>query len=71
MIKDRKLHPGRILVSAEDCNIEDEAKKIIKHPRTYFNEATLSKIALAIRLAVFEMKGSFVGGEMTCLSLLI
>lgn len=63
MIKDSKLHPGRILVSAEDCNIEDEAKKIIKHPRTYFNEATLSKIALAIRLAVFEMKGSFVGGE--------
>ena len=62
-LKDKRLHPGRILVSAKDSNIADEAKKIIKHPRSYFNEATLSKIALAIRLAVFEMKGSFVAGE--------
>ena len=58
-LKDGKLHAGKILISAEDTNIADANKRKIKHPRTYFNEATLSKIALAIRLAVFENKASF------------
>ncbi len=62
-IKDSLLHSGKILVTAKDANITDENRSTIKHPRTYFNEATLSKIALAIRLAIFEIKGSFVAGE--------
>lgn len=61
--RDGKLHPGKILITAEDTNITEEKKRKIKHPRTYFNEATLSKIALAIRLAVFEDKASFYGSD--------
>ena len=61
--REGKLHPGKILITAEDTNITEEKKRKIKHPRTYFNEATLSKIALAIRLAVFEDKASFYGSD--------
>lgn len=62
-LKDGKLHDGKILITAEDTNISDVNKRKIKHPRTYFNEATLSKIALSIRLAVFENKATFHGSD--------
>lgn len=62
-VSDHLVHPGKIIVTAKDTNILVAAKQNIKRPRTYFNEATLSKIALAIRLAVFELKASFMADE--------
>lgn len=62
-VSDHTIHPGKIIVTAKDSNISVAAKQDIKRPRTYFNEATLSKIALAIRLAVFELKAGFMADD--------
>lgn len=62
-VRDHAIRPCKIIVTAKDTNIADPANQLIKRPRTYFNEATLSKIALAIRLAVFEHKASFTADE--------
>lgn len=62
-VHDHSIRPGKIIVTAKDTNTSNPANQLIKRPRTYFNEATLSKIALAIRLAVFELKASFMADE--------
>lgn len=57
-IRDEKLHAPVILIKAivDRATIEQEDKKQIAHPKTFFNEAQLTKIALAIRLALFEAR---------------
>lgn len=57
---DEKLHSPQILIKAilNRPNIPVEEKKHIAHPKTFFNEAQLTKIALALRLALFEERSN-------------
>lgn len=57
-LRDEKLHCPIILIKAivDREIIAQEDKKQIAHPKTFFNEAQLTKIALAIRLALFEAR---------------
>ena len=54
--RDSKLHPPRILLHAEMADIGVVDRSTIKHPRSFFNEAKITCMALAIRLAVLERR---------------
>lgn len=54
--RDSKLHFPRILLHAEMADVGVVDRSIIKHPRSFFNEAKITCMALAIRLAVLERR---------------
>lgn len=55
---DMKFYPPKIILTAQllDAHGDAVANKDINHPRSFFNEAKLTKMALAIRLAIFDRK---------------
>ena len=55
---DMKFYPPKIILTAQllDSQRNPVANKDINHPRSFFNEAKLTKMALAIRLAIFDRK---------------
>lgn len=55
---DGKLHNPKILLKAKitDPDIPIDSNREIEHPGTFFNEARLTCIALAIRLAIIELR---------------
>ena len=55
---DMKFYPPKIILTAQllDADGRPVANKDINHPRSFFNEAKLTKMALAIRLAIFDRK---------------
>jgi hypothetical protein len=59
-IKDGKLHKPKIKLTAKliDPKLVEE-KQIIHNPHTFLNEAKLTAIALAIRFAMLDERGSF------------
>lgn len=54
--------PGKIIVKASVRKLTT-GRQQVTHLRTYFNEACLSLIALAIRLAAFEKNALLLGGD--------
>lgn len=54
--RDGKLHAPRILIHAkmDDRNIQNHS--IITHPKSFFNEAKITCMALALRLAILERR---------------
>ena len=53
--KDGKIHRPRIILSAKlNHNVIKDSRDIY-HPRSFFNEAKLTVVALAMRLAIYEM----------------
>lgn len=59
-ILDGELHNPKILIKAkvERGIILTDDNKVIMHPKTFFNEAQLTRIAFAIRLALFEERSN-------------
>jgi energy-coupling factor transporter ATP-binding protein EcfA2 len=58
--KDGRLHKPKIPLELKYNNSElSEANKIISNPHTFLNEARLTAIALAIRLAMLDIRPSF------------
>lgn len=55
---DGKFYKPRIILTAQLLNASGNlvSDKEINHPRSFFNEAKLTRIALALRLAVFDRK---------------
>lgn len=55
---DTHFYQPKIILTAQllDASGQPVADKNINHPRSFFNEAKLTKMALAIRLAVFDRK---------------
>ena len=55
---DGEFYPPQIILTAQllDAQGNAVANKDINHPRSFFNEAKLTKMALAIRLAIFDRK---------------
>ena len=55
---DMRFYPPQIILTAKllDAQGHAVANKDINHPRSFFNEAKLTKMALAIRLAIFDRK---------------
>ena len=55
---DMKFYPPKIILTAQllDAQGNPLSNKDINHPRSFFNEAKLTKMALAIRLAIFDRK---------------
>lgn len=55
---DSNFYPPKIILTAQllDAAGNPMANKDINHPRSFFNEAKLTKMALAIRLAIFDRK---------------
>lgn len=55
---DMKFYAPEIILTAQllDAHGHVVADKEINHPRSFFNEAKLTKMALAIRLAIFDRK---------------
>lgn len=55
---DGGFYPPKIILTAQllDSHGNPVANKDINHPRSFFNEAKLTKMALAIRLAIFDRK---------------
>lgn len=55
---DGKFYMPQIILTAKllDADRHPVADKDINHPRSFFNEAKLTKMALAIRLAIFDRK---------------
>lgn len=60
-LNDEKLHAPQIVIKAvvDRPSIPVEERKNISHPKTFFNEAQLTKIAFAMRLALFEGRSNF------------
>jgi ABC-type cobalamin/Fe3+-siderophores transport system ATPase subunit len=58
--RDQTIHPPKINLTAKliDPNLAVE-KQIIHNPHTFLNEARLTAIALAIRFAMLDERGSF------------
>jgi hypothetical protein len=56
--KDSKLHEPKIILSAQ--YIHDLANDhTVYHPRSFFNEAKLTVVALALRMAIYEQTASY------------
>ena len=55
---DGLFYEPRIILTAQllNANGDPVSSKDINHPRSFFNEAKLTRIALALRLAVFDRK---------------
>lgn len=55
---DGEFHEPKIILTAQmlDSNGNPLAASEIEHPRSFFNEAKLTRMALALRLAVFDRK---------------
>lgn len=55
---DMRFYSPKIILTAQllDAQRNPVANKDINHPRSFFNEAKLTKMALAIRLAIFDRK---------------
>lgn len=55
---DGKFHKPRIILTAQMLDSEGHplSASEIDHPRSFFNEAKLTRMALALRLAVFDRK---------------
>lgn len=53
--KDGKIHRPRIILSAKLNHKVIKDSRDIYHPRSFFNEAKLTVVALAMRLAIYEM----------------
>lgn len=55
---DGKFYKPQIILTAQliDATGSPLSSKAINHPRSFFNEAKLTKMALALRLAVFDRK---------------
>lgn len=55
---DGEFYPPKIILTAQLLDAQGNvlANKDINHPRSFFNEAKLTKMALAIRLAIFDRK---------------
>jgi len=53
--KDGKIHPPKIILSAQLNHKVLKDKRAIYHPRSFFNEAKLTIVALAMRLSIYEM----------------
>ena len=51
---DGELHPPKIHLTAEVLSSRLVDKSAIKHPKSFFNEAKITCIALALRLAILE-----------------
>lgn len=60
-LSDEKLHAPQILIKAvvNKATIISANNKQISHPKTFFNEAQLTKIAIAMRLALFERRSNY------------
>lgn len=53
--KDGKIHRPQIILTAHlNHNVIKDTRAIV-HPRSFFNEAKLTIVALALRLAIYEM----------------
>lgn len=54
--RDGKLHAPKILIHAkmDDPNLKDHS--LITHPKSFFNEAKITCMALALRLSILERK---------------
>lgn len=58
--KDGKLHKPKINLTAKLIDPKlDEANQLIHNPHTFLNEARLTAIALAIRFAMLDERGTF------------
>jgi len=58
--KDGKLHKPKIKLTAKLIDPKlDEKSKLINNPHTFLNEARLTAIALAIRFAMLDERGTF------------
>ena len=55
---DGEFYPPRIILTAQllDSDGHPVSPIEIKHPRSFFNEAKLTRMALALRLAIFDRK---------------
>lgn len=53
--KDGKIHRPRIILSAKLNHKVIKDSRDIYHPRSFFNEAKLTVVALAMRLSIYEM----------------
>lgn len=53
--KDGKIHRPKIILSAQLNHKVVKDTRAIYHPRSFFNEAKLTVVALAMRLAIYEM----------------
>ena len=55
---DGEFYPPKVILTAQLLDAQGNvlANKDINHPRSFFNEAKLTKMALAIRLAIFDRK---------------
>lgn len=53
---DRKLHRPRVIVSAKMTDAAVVDNSTIEHPRSFFNEARLTCMALALRLAFLDAR---------------
>lgn len=55
---DGEFHKPKIILQTQmlDCNRNVISNADIDHPRSFFNEAKLTRMALALRLAIFDRK---------------
>ncbi len=55
---DGRFYPPQIILTAQLLHSDGTpiSQKDIQHPRSFFNEAKLTRIALALRLAIFDRK---------------
>lgn len=54
--RDKKLHDPQILLHARMTNPGVKNTDVITHPKSFFNEAKITSMALAIRLAILETR---------------
>lgn len=58
--RDKKLHEPKIMLTATLLDEKiDEGKRAIPNPHTFLNEARLTAIALSIRFAMLDERGTF------------